>query len=345
MQRGSTQIFMGRLLLSCAAFLWLVSGWMVPEAQMAFGQTHPSPTRIADAASPTYDLASLEAELRRISGFLGKHPSKDAMVALRDSLPKRWAVTTPEGAYAVSTQPLRNQLTALSAEKAKLWVDSLTEEIEASSKASGAAPSSARAKLDGILARKEFAAVRPPSQWELLQQRIEAWLLSLLENLFRAIGRHPIGGQILFWAIVGGGVLAIAVWLFRFLASRDRLATLPASELAGVSRSWQEWLRNAREAANRGDFREAVHSTYWAGIVRLEDTGVVPRDRTKTPREYLRLAAETAAGAMASTPAPQKPLADLTSRLERVWYARREARAEDFQESLRQLEALGCQLD
>ena len=40
----------------------------------------------------------------------------------------------------------------------------------------------------------------------------------------------------------------------------------------------------------------------------------------------------------------KEPLRILTSKMERSWYAGRGASAEDFQDSLRQLEALGCPL-
>jgi len=331
---------MERFLIFC-----LLTVWFSFRVQPVFGHAPTVPAQTAESAVPTYDLAGFTAELHRLSGVLDKHPSTSEMAALRDSLPKHWALTTPESTYSISTQPLRNQLTALSAEKAKLWVDNLAREIENSSAAPAANSNDARIKLDGILARSEFAAVRPPSAWELFRQRFAAWFERLLLKFFRAIGRHPIGGQILFWLILIGGVLAIALWLFRFISSRDRLASMPSSEIVGAARSWQEWIRAAREAANRGDFREAVHSAYWAGIVRLEDSGVVPRDRTKTPREYLRLVTQPAPGELMSLPAHREPLSALTLRLERVWYAHRAAGAEDYHESLRQLEALGCPLE
>jgi hypothetical protein len=140
-------------------------------------------------------------------------------------------------------------------------------------------------------------------------------------------------------------VLCVAIWLVRFLQSRDRFDTLASSGSVIAPRTWQEWIRMAREAANRGDYREGVHSAYWAGIVRLEDSGVLPRDRTRTPREYLRLVTEPSSGELLSRPMHREPLAALTSRLERIWYANRGAGPEDFHDSLRQLEALGCPLE
>lgn len=308
------------------------------------GQGHPATSETSGPVSPVYDRASFTTELQRITEILKKKPSKNEMAALRDSLPKRWTVTTPEGSFSISSEPLRNQLTSLSSEKAQDWVNHLEKEVELSAQPVPGS-SNAREELDHILARSEFGAVRPPSAWELFRQRLYAWIERMLLRLFGGVARHPIGGQILFWLLIVAAVGAVAVWVFRFIASRDRGSALaPSTDVIAV-RTWQEWIREAREAANRGDFREAVHSAYWAGIARLEDLGVVPKDRTKTPREYLKVVDEPADGLLAPEPVHREPLAALTKGLERIWYANRGAGLEDFRESLRHLEALGCPLE
>jgi hypothetical protein len=302
----------------------------------------------SDATGSTgavYEVSSFAAELHRLASALEKNPSTNEMAALRDSLPRHWTVFTPERAYSISSEPLRNQLTALSGQKARFWVEHLAAEVESYSAAPLASSPQARSQLDRILAGSEFAGVGPPSAWEMFRRRIELWLERMFLRFFGMMGRHRIGGTILFWLLVVLAVGCIALWLFRFLSSRNRMDSLPPSASIIASRTWQEWIRAAREAANCGDFREAVHSAYWAGIVRLEDSGVVPRDRTKTPREYLRLVAEPHPDELASRSSHREPLAALTSRLERIWYANRAAGPEDFRESLRQLEALGCPLE
>lgn len=297
-----------------------------------------------ETGSPMYDRASFTAELRRISEILKKKPSKNEMAALRDSLPKRWTVSTPEGSFSISSEPLRNQLTSLSGEKAQAWVNHLEQEVEFSGQpASGS--SSAREELDHILARSEFGAVKPPSAWDLFRQRLAAWVERMLLRLLGGAAKHPIGGEILFWLLIVAAVGVVAMWVFRFFASRDRGSALAPTMDVTAARTWQEWIREAREAANRGDFREAVHSAYWAGIARLEDLGIVPKDRTKTPREYLQLAVEPTDGPFVAAPAHREPLTAMTKGLERIWYANRGAGLEDFRESLRHLEALGCPLE
>jgi hypothetical protein len=301
----------------------------------------PPPVNPADSA---YDAASFAEELHRIAAIIGKKPKTQEIEALRDALTPHWAVSTPDGTFSISTEPLRNQLTPSSLDKAEVWVIHLAEEAESSTKFGQSFPQ-ARVELDRILARPEFAAVRPPTAWELFRQRLAAWLERLLGRLFGGIARHPIGGEILFWLIIIVAVGAIAAWVFRFLASRDRRPSLPQSQSVVAVRTWQEWIRAAREAANAGNYREAVHSAYWAGIVRLEDAGVIPKDRAKTPREYLRLVTEPAPGQLAASPTHRDQLTALTRKLELTWYANRGASPEDFKESLRQLEALGCSLE
>jgi len=311
----------------------------------AFGGEQGADLARSGSANSTYDASSFAVLLHRIAGILQEKPSSDEMTAMRASLPASWTVITPERTYSISTEPLRSELAAKSSDKARVWVNHLATEIKSFSAANEIDARKTRTELDQILKRPEFAGVRPPTPWELLRQRITAWLGQQLEKLFAAIGRHPIGGEILFWVIILLAVGGMALALIRFLANRDRMNTLSKGESLVTARMWQEWIRAAREAAKRGDFREAVHSAYWAGIARLEDIGALPRDRTRTPREYLGLVARDETTRLAPATPIREPLAALTSRLERVWYADRGAGPEDFRESLRQLEALGCRLD
>jgi len=293
----------------------------------------------------SYNIESFNVELKRLDEVLQKKPSMEGLASLRDSLPNAWKISTTERTYSISTEPLRNQLTSQSSEKAQKWVENLISEVQVSSPKTAENLSETRAELDKILKRKEFAAVRPPSEWELLRARIGAWIGRQLLKLFSGIDRHPVAGRLFFWLILISTVILIAFWVFRFVSSRDRIASLPAGEVLVTYRTWQEWIRHAREAASGGNFREAVHSAYWAGIVRLEDSGVVPKDRSKTPREYLRMVVEPAPGELSSRATYKEALSKLTARLERIWYANGRAIPEDFVESLHQLEALGCQLE
>jgi Domain of unknown function (DUF4129) len=298
---------------------------------------------LRNPAGNTYDAGSFGAELRRLDAALQGKPSSATIADLRNSLPPAWHVSTTERTYSISTKPLQEQLAASSTVKAEAWIEHLQVEIESSQRLdvySAAAP----LELHKILAGRRFEGVHPPGALDLLRQRIAAWLGRMMLKVFGNISRHPLGAQILFWFLLIAGVAFVALWLFRYASSRDGMNSFKPTSSIMTSRTWQEWIRAGRQAATHGDFRNAVHSAYWAGIARLEETGGVPRDRTKTPREYLWLVNQPRADTSVQGNY-KEPLAALTSRLERIWYGNRPANLEDFSDSLRQLEALGCPLE
>jgi hypothetical protein len=311
-------------------------------------RSQASAAATAQPAGHNYDVASFVAELRRLNVELQKKPSANGLKEFRDTLPPAWIVVSPERAYSISTKPLRDQLNGSSTENAVSWLEHVQLEIEASQRAEGPPLADAHAHLNKILASRGFEGVRPPTYFELLRERVNAWLQRMFLKLFSGLSRHPIGAKVLFWVVLIAGVGFVALWIFRYISGRDSMNFFQPGTTTVTTWTWQEWIHAAREAAAQGDFREAVHSAYWAGITRLEETGTLPRDRSKTPREYLRLVDTQPRGTEVEGDAVEdykKPLAALTSRLERIWYANRTARLEDFDDTLRQLEALGCSLE
>ena len=326
-------------------------------SQSMFAQGAPS-TQPGPSArqSGAYDAASFEGEMRRLGTAIEKS-SADAkgIEAIQKALPPSWKIDNSEAHYEFSSEPLRELLVCIKCDaaarksrfaQAKSWTDAIALQLDGYAAHGGFSVPDARSTLDQILKRREFGAVRPPSQWDLLRERINAWLLRMFSRLFENIGRHPLGAKLLFWLILFAVVGWLAMMLVRFWLGRARLDELRSVGEVAFARSWQEWIRAAREAAARGDFREAVHSVYWAGIAHLEDDGTISQDRTRTPREHLRLVAEAVAEAAA---APQMSrqrdsLAALTALFERVWYGRSHADARDFDASMKQAEGLGCDL-
>ena len=334
----------------------LVFALCLPPALFA-SQGVPGPGSGAPpAASPgSLDPVAFSSELRRLGAALEeKNISQEAIAAFRNALPGRWRVEGAGRQYEISSAPLRALLE--SAEKdatqrsarageAREWLAALAEHVEGYAAEEPAGATAARPVLEEILRRPEFASVRPPNAFDKFKEWLGYQILRLLRRLFGSLGRHPMGGQILFWLVVGAAVIWLAMAVFRFWTRRARLDELEALQSFAATRTWQEWIRAAREAAGRGDFREAIHCAYWAGIAHLEDRGLLPRARTHTPREYLRLLAHPPGGTLAGSPAERESLEALTARLERVWYGRRSATPEDFRASLQQVEALGCRLE
>jgi hypothetical protein len=311
------------------------------------------PAAANDALYP--DPASFAAELRRIGQAIEKDKAAPAdLAAVREKLPPQWKISTTGASYSLTAEPLRSLLRDAEKEKdakkiaakameASYWALDLSNQVKAFADAQSHNLTNARPALEQILSRREFGSVHAPSAWDLFRQRINRWITDLLSRFFRQVERYPIGAKILLWSIVLAVVVWLAVALFRYWTRRTALEQLQAPDSVAFVRTWQEWVHAAREAAARGDFREAVHSTYWAGISYLEDNEVVRKDRSRTPREYMRLVSN-ATQLAATGRKTREALAALTHVLEQVWYGRRPASNQDFAIALQSVEALGCQL-
>jgi uncharacterized protein DUF4129 len=124
------------------------------------------------------------------------------------------------------------------------------------------------------------------------------------------------------------------LWMYRTIRSSAAHETILAGPLPVSAKEWTVWLAEARAAANRGDWRDAIHLAYWCSISYLEARGVWRPDRARTPREYLRL--------MPPSSADRPALAALTQGFELVWYGMQDADADAFAQALAQLKKLGC---
>ena len=279
------------------------------------------------------DPASLAVELRSLRNHIeyGKMPP----------IPESWAVEMPERQYTVSTAPLRDLLTPpqsnLRLDQARRWLDHLASELEAAS-SDVAGASDARKKLDGILAQQMYAGIRPPTAMEQFRRRVIAWIQQEFARLFQFMADYPAGGYILFWLLIAGVGGWMVVWLIRYWQQDLTVSGLPPAALPARAIRWNEWLKAAREAVDKGDTRLAIHCVYWAAISHLEESGALAGVRANTPREVLRVVAAGPGLAL------REPLSALTTKFERFWYAGNAAGPDDFRESLRNLEALGCKV-
>jgi uncharacterized protein DUF4129 len=313
-----------------------------------------SPQSVAAPAATPLDATAFAAELRRVQGVLEKNQESAEQIAqVRRSLPGRWDVKTADGQYEISSEPLESLLAQAEkdpAQRSKLvgdanaWLDGEARQVESYAPGGAGRDSSARAALTEILARREFGGVLTASAMDLLRQRINEWFERIVEWFFRHVGRHAASAKILFELLLFAAVVWLGTILVRFWMRRARIEELQAPQSVAIARSWQEWIRAAREASDRADYREAVHSAYWAGIAYLEAAELIEPDRARTPREYVRLLSKPRADLAVPLEKPRAALAALTARLEQVWYGDRPASREDFAESMRQIEGLGCQL-
>jgi len=291
------------------------------------------------------NLSGYLAELDRwaaASRRLKDHPEEAA--ELRRALPEAWSVKVEGQLYVVPAGWLGSTLAAFekdpkSAAENSGKIQSRLDAVRAEAMSLGQPPSTpdlktAHGKLEEILNRREFRNVQGPSWISRLRRRLGVWILEGMEKLLGPLRIPQSVTRTFGWGLAIGLVLIFLVWLVRQFLGRPFQRALDLSGAPPPTRGWRDWARQAVAAAARGQHRDAIRLAYWAGVFRLEESGVWQVERARTPREYLRL-----------LPAghPQRdPLATLTARFERVWYGGQAASADDFQFTITQLEALGC---
>jgi hypothetical protein len=241
-------------------------------------------------------------------------------------LPDEWRVVTSQGTYTISTAPLKK------AADARAWLKYLEEQVDGfgATLASGGA---ARSQMAAILAQKEFAGARPPNALERWIEHVRNAIWSWLNALFHFGEMPPVGSLLIF---AGAVVVALAVLVLVLQRERESYRLGLKTDGFGMPlRSWEEWARSARAAAEDGDLRKAILCAYWAGISRLQASGDLPADMTKTPREYLR--------AFGPTGSPVGlALRALTLRLETFWYGPGRATEADLAACFEALRDVGC---
>jgi hypothetical protein len=202
----------------------------------------------------------------------------------------------------------------------------------ASREAAGAGPEKvdlkvARQKADKILDHQEFETVHSNSIWARVGAHIGKFLDRFFNHVAQFGKRAPWIGPVMEWGLIGLAIAGLLVWAMRVMR-RQRLAI--RVEADRQAESWEEAARNWRDLADqeaaRGDWREAVHSMYWASIAMLEGRRLWAANRARTPREYLRLLEEGSEN--------WKLLRQQTSGFEHIWYGQHDASPRDFERAV-----------
>lgn len=264
------------------------------------------------------------------------------LARLRKSIPAEWTVRAADNDIKMSNEWLRSELWNLEhhPKEADAIAARLKQHLTAMSAAAEqvdtqpAEPSDVKTKLDKVLARREFRGLAGPSELQRLIARIENWLFDQFFRLLRRLHINAKVGNVFAWIVIGVAFAFLLYWIWKRLRTATLPLDAPATTQDIAGRTSRQWLDEALAAAERGDYREAVHCAYWAAITRLEDSGILTRDRARTPRESLRQ--------LDSRPSQQKPLRDLTRHFELIWYGYRPASAADWSGARAQLEQMGC---
>lgn len=284
-------------------------------------------------------------ELDKCSALLASSGNNPAVLrTLRMALPSQWIVSVRNQTYTVSTDWLADGLarteTARRGDSTALQQTQQQIAVHRDAAQALAAPASpqtldrSRARLNRILEGREFQAIHGPTWFDMLRARVYDWISRQLEKLFGRFRGGRALGNVIAWIVIALAALLLIFWAVR---ASMRTGARPEMDLRGAAGPGKDsvfWLREARDAAARGDYRAAIHAAYWAAIARLEEIKALPEDRSRTPRESLRLIRRESA--------EYAPLTQLTRRFELVWYGYRSADSADWSDAMKQLETLGC---
>jgi Domain of unknown function (DUF4129) len=290
-----------------------------------------------------------EAEYRALLGSVAQRLNAPAasggaaLAGLADEVPEQCNLSIAGHAFAISNHAMRKEMRALAAMRAPESRGPRLQALQASVRHKldgldaferGADPA-AQAKLQQIMSAREFRRVGGQDPRALLQEQ----LMRLLERFFALLGKNPrqaaFAAKLVAWTLCLVLAAFVIRALYRWAVRRPRSESVPEAIASPPSaKSWGEWLNEARAAAAAGELRQAVHGGYWAVISHLESSGAWRPDRARTPREYLRLLAQSS---------PARPLlGELTREFEAVWYGNRTPGPVEWQTFLAKVEQMGC---
>ena len=288
-------------------------------------------------------LQEYVAQLRAASTALDSE-TPTTIHTFRLSLPIEWVILTDGQSMSVKTDWLAAALVAHEnspkvtndqVRQGRQHLAALREAAEALlSPAARADLDQSRAQVDRILHDREFQGSHEPSWWDKFRARVWSWIDRHLEKLFGRMGISASAGNAIAWTLVGLVGLLLAFWAVRFAMNAAARSGIDLRGSISAGQDWRYWAREARAAAERGDYRAAIHAAYWTAVAQLEENHLLEEDRSRTPRESLRLLQR---GSAAYT-----PLADLTRRFEVTWYGYRTATPADWDDVRKQLETLEC---
>jgi hypothetical protein len=300
----------------------------------------------ADSISTVKEIITLQgyiAELHTAMAAL-KAENPAAAHSLHASLPGEWVVLMDEQSIRVKTGWLSVALlarekapaeNAVLLENARQRLAGMVEDAEAlSAPQAGAELAQSKAKVETILSDREFQGSHELSWLDKQKARIRLWISRHLDKLFARMGVSASVGETFAWILVSLVGLLLAFWGVRSMLTAAARSKLDLSGAVPAGKDWRYWAAEARSAAQRGDFRAAIHAAYWTAMAQLEENRQLPEDRSRTPRESLRL--------LRRENAAYTPLSQLTRRFELTWYGYKSATSADWDDVMKQLEAIEC---
>lgn len=266
-------------------------------------------------------------------------------------LPQSWRVHMDQQDFEILSEGLRRDVSRYDDDKSATNAVAIRRRLESLRRGIDGFEkppldvSASRSALNSILAQPEFAGRGPQWKWlnkilQEIQSRLKNWLGDVFEGIFRILRRLlgftfiPTVGKVFVYGLSGLALAALLYFVYRNIFRGQNLDEVIPKNLPVSAKEWSIWLTEARAAAAKGEWRDAIHLAYWAGISFLERQGFWKPDRARTPREYLRL--------LSGESGHRDTLKALTRIFELAWYAKRDATEQAFSQTLEQLEKLGC---
>jgi hypothetical protein len=309
------------------------------SAAPAPGPITSGPITPGPVSSDSLTAAQYRAELDGLlSATRELDSSGNPTPQLLNDVPPSWRVQLDRREFEISAEGLRRDVrryekekNAANASAIRARLRSLRSDLDGYERPP-VDVSASRAELNSILARPEFRGVEGPNWFDRLRQRLLEFIFGLLEKLFRSAS-FPTVGRFFVYGLMGLAGIALIYFAYRAIWSNRELEKVIPTDLPVSAKEWVVWLSEARAAAAKREWRDAIHLAYWAGISFLERQGMWKPDRARTPREYLRLLGANEY---------RETLTALTRIFELAWYANRGASERSFSETLQELEKLGC---
>jgi hypothetical protein len=313
--------------------------WPLILLLLFFRAASPADLEPVPPRTGTLTITEYIAQLDGLASTAKQLGHPEEVPTLLNEIPHLWRIQTAQRTFEVSSEWLRQSLNDWQKKPSSEIQDRILTRLQilrseaVSFQDSAMDVSRKRVLLNGILAGQEFQNIHGPTWLDRFKQRGLELLTKLLGRVFRS-SAIPTISNVVVYGLMALALLAVAYWMYRTIRNNAGLETLLPHSLPVSSKGWKLWMKQARLAAEGGNWRDAIHLAYWCGISFLEAQELWRPDTARTPREYLRL--------LPAASEHRPTLGALTRTFELVWYGTQEADANAFSETLAQLEKLGC---
>lgn len=188
-----------------------------------------------------------------------------------------------------------------------------------------ASPEARKERIADILSRSEFRAAKTGAIEKFIES-IRDWIEKQIERIVRLFDSDfSFGDTKTLSTIIALVSIVFLVFLLIYIVlkiRRKRRFTSNATEAVEDLGGSQEMLDGAARMAAAGDYRTAIRLVYMATLYRLDESGLIRFDRTRTNWEYL-----TSLRKHSDLYQTMRPI---TMSFDRKWYGHESSNRDDY---------------